>query len=167
MRTAKVLADREVEALARDLVTKYQVGAPERRETVGSDLAHDPHRESGSGEGLAPDDGFGQSQLDSDLSDLILEKALERLNDLKTQLVGNAGVVVGLDFCRSKTGGPTFDDVRVQRPLDKELHVLELLCFVDKHVEKLVPDYLPFELRVGYSGKAPQEAGTGVDGDNT
>src|SRR5882724_2346304 len=56
------------------------VGGPEYVEAVGGDGADDADREAGAGEGVAPDDGFGEAQLSADAADFVLEQGAQRFD---------------------------------------------------------------------------------------
>src|SRR5699024_1570209 len=78
------------------------------------------YAETRPGEGLAPDDVVGQSQLRADGADLVLEQGAQRLDELEGEVLGQAPhVVVALDVRRALAAAG-LDDVRVQGALDQE-----------------------------------------------
>src|SRR5207248_3222436 len=85
------------------------------------------HGEARAGEGLAAHQLLGEAELAPDAARLVLEERLQRLDEPEAQLLGKAAhVVVGLDLRRRAAGGGArLDDVRVERALRQELHLLE------------------------------------------
>ena len=69
-----------VEARAADLLRDDRVGAPQRLETLGRDLADHADREPGPRERMPPDRVLGQPEAAADLAHLVLEQLAQRLD---------------------------------------------------------------------------------------
>ena len=119
---------------------------------------------------MAPDDLGRQLELFADRAHLVLEQGAKRLDELELQVLGQpAHVVVALDVGRA--GAATaLDDVRVERALDEELHLLtvgarlghDLGRGVLEDADELAADDLALLLRIDDAGQRVQEATFGV-----
>ena len=142
-----------------DLLEQDRVRAPQDGEPLLGDVADDPDREAGAGEGLAPDHALGQAELLADAAHFVLEEQPQRLDELHPH-VGRqpADVVVRLDE-RGDTVLPAarLDDVRVERPLDEEADVAELPRLLLEDADELLADDLALLLRVGDAGEPREE----------
>ena len=69
-----------------------------------------------------------------------------------------AHVMVRFNRLRGPLHRDGFDDIRVQRPLHKKIDRTNPLCFLFKNTNKLIPDQLPFFLRIGNTGEHVQKA---------
>ena len=111
-------------------------------------------------EGLAPDDPLRQAELRRDGADLVLEQHPQRLDELEVQVLGQtADVVVGLD--RRRPGAPVaagLDHIRVERSLDEEADVRQLLRLLLEHADELLADDLALALGLDHAGEPLQEA---------
>ena len=138
--------DREILARTNARFFKFtaedRVGVAKHVRPLPRDLPDDPHGKSGTREGLARDERFGQSEFPSDLAHLVLEEVAERLDDpLKFHHRRKpADVVVALDG-----GGvalAALDDVGVDGPLHENIGVSDLVAHVFKDADELLPDDL-------------------------
>jgi len=85
---------------------------------------------------MPPHRFLGQPQLDAEPAHFILEKVLERLDQLEAELLGQAAnVVMRLDIGgRAVGGGAAFDHVRIKRALGQEASVVDVPGLVPKNV---------------------------------
>ncbi len=159
------LRDAAVEAGGFDLVDQDFVGGSEDFETFGRDFAQDADAQAGAGEGVTPDDVFGQAQVLADDADLVFEEVAERLHQLEAELGGQAAdVVMELDV----GGGIAvlvagLDDVRVERALGEEFGVGDLAGLRFEGLDELGADDLTLLLRVGHAGEGREELAGPID----
>ena len=114
---------------------------------------------------MPPDEVFRQGEFQAETADLVLEQVLERLDQLKTEFLGQAAdVVVRLDVGRGAVErGAAFDNVGVKGALGEKAHVFNALGLVLEHVDKDVTDNAALFLRVTDAGQGLQEALASVD----
>ena len=105
-----------------DLVHEDVVGLAEDVELLFVDGAEAADAEAGSGEGLAHDDVFGETEEAADLADFVLEEAGEGLEELELEVRGEAtDVVVALDHGGGvAVDGDRLDDVGIGGALGEE-----------------------------------------------
>src|SRR5947209_18137818 len=144
------------------------IGGAEDIEALAVDFTDDPHGEPRPGDRLAPDHALGQSQLEPDTPDLVLEEIAQWLDQGETQIGRKAAnVVVGLDP-RSRADGVVaraLDHVRVQRPLGEKVDLSQLFRFRFEDTNELLADNASLGLGIGYPLQPGQEAILGVDRD--
>ena len=149
----EVLPDLRVHAGLCELLAEDGVGLTHGGETVAGDRADAPDAEAGAGERLTPHHAVRQTERLADLTDLVLEEVLHRLNKLKAELFGQtADVVVGLDALVA------LDDVGVDRALAEEVDALELGGLFFKDVDELLADDLALALGLRNARELIEEA---------
>src|SRR3546814_15202046 len=70
------------------------IGVAEDLQALVGDLADDPDAEARAGEQLPPHDRLGQTELEADLAELVLEAGAPGLDPLQLQMVGHPTAVV-------------------------------------------------------------------------
>lgn len=148
------------------LIPENPVGLLEDFHFLGGDLADDAHAQTGTGEGLPPDQLVGNAQLLAYPADLILEEAAQGLDDVqKLHILGHFDlVVVGFDLIGVALAG--LDAVGVDGTLGKEGIVAALAAnLVPEHLIELGSDDFPLLLRVYHAFQALQEMLLAVDPD--
>ena len=130
----------------------------------GRDFAEDAHRQAGAGERLAQDDLARQAQFEAQLAHLVLEEALERLDQLEPHLLRQAAdVVMALDHRRRiAADGHGLDHVGIERALREELRLARAPRRRLEHLDERLADDLALALGVGHALEPPQEQLGGV-----
>ena len=133
----------------------------QRRAGDGADVADAQRR---AGEGMAVEHLGGHAQQAANRSDLVLEQAVHRLDQLELQILGQAAhVVVRLDDAlRVAVQRNGLQDVRIDGPLAQEGGV-DLAGRLGEDVDELLADNLPLRLRVADARQLVEEAVRGVD----
>ena len=86
-----------------------------------------------------------------------MNRVLERLDELKLEVLGQAAdVVVRLD--RLHGLGAAFDDVRIDGSLSQQFDALELARLFLKHADEFRADDLALLLRIADAGEFIEEA---------
>ena len=113
-----------VEAFGDDFFEEDFVGVAEDGEFVFGDFADAADGEAGAGEGVAPDDVFGETEEEAELADFVFEEVAEGFDEFEAELFGETADVVvefdvggGFSGCDSVAG---FDDVGVESALGEE-----------------------------------------------
>ncbi len=149
-----------------DLLPEDGVAFPHDFSFLRSDLPDDPDGDSGTGEGLAPDEFSRQAQGFAQGTDLVLEQHAQRFDELReAQLLRQAAhIVVTLDDgCVGTLAA--LDHVRIDGALGKVVHLSELSGFRLKYFDKVPADNMPFFLRLGDALQIREEAVCGVGPD--
>ena len=126
------------------LIPENPVGLLEDFHLLCGDLADDAHAQTGTGEGLPPDQLVGNAQLLAYPADLILEEAAQGLDNVQElHIVGHFDlVVVGFDLIGIALAG--LDAVGVDGTLGKEGIVAALAAdLVPEHLIELGADDFP------------------------
>ena len=147
-------------------IPENPVGLLEDLHLLGGDFTDDAHAQTGTGEGLPPDQLMGNAQLLAYPADLILKEARQRLNDVQElYVVGHFDlVVVGLDLIGVALAG--LDAVGIDGTLGKESILTALAAdLVPEYLIELGADDLPLLLRVGNALEAGQEVLLAIDPD--
>ncbi len=128
---------------------------------LARDFAEAADGEAGAGEGVPPDDFFGQAELQAELADFVFEQVAQRLDEVEAEFGGEAAdVVVQLDRGGGAVlSGAAFDDVGVERALGEEFGVFDLRRFVGEAIDERVADDAAFFLRVGDAGERARGSG--------
>src|SRR5207253_5124901 len=108
------------------------------------------HRQSRHGKGVSPNANHRQAQLQAQTTDFVLEKVLERLDQLEAELFGQSvDVVVRLDGGRRPVdGSAALNDVGVERPLGQEPGVVDVQGLIFEDVNENVADDAALFLRI-------------------
>src|SRR5690606_32231417 len=117
----KSLARRAAESLRLDLPNDDGVGLAEHDELFAGHLSQAADGEAWAGEGMPPNDFLGQTELQAQLADLILEEVTQWLDQVESKLGWQAtDIVMKLDRVGRAVGrSATFDDVGVECSLSK------------------------------------------------
>ena len=110
---------------------------------------------------MAPDERVGQTQLDAQPANLVLEQVAQRLDQLEAELLGQAAdIVVNLDRRRRPVGcAAAFDHVGIERSLSQELRPGDRSCLLAKDIDEHVTDPDSFFLRVDHPFERLRETG--------
>jgi len=164
------LPDLAVESRRCQLLPHDRVGGPQRLQPVRGHLTDDPDTEPGARERLPVHDLLRQAEFEADGAHLVLEQGAQRLDELELQVVRQpADVVMALD--RRRPGAPAgLHDVRVERALHEEAHLLargarlvdDLAGGLLEDADELASDDLPLLLRVHDAGECVEEPLRGV-----
>src|SRR5262249_53928860 len=93
-----------------------------------ADVRGDVPSRAGARERLAPHHVARQTELETELADLVLEQLAERLDERELHALGQAtDVVVALDRVRRALERDALDDVGIESSLREELRVLDRL----------------------------------------
>lgn len=141
------------------------VGLPEDVAFFLGDFTEDADAEAGAGEGVAPDEGRVDAELEADFADFVFEEFAQRLEDFQGHVFRQAAyVVVALD-----DGGigaaAAFDDVGVDGALAEVVDVADFGGFFFEDADEFFADDFAFALGVGDAGEFAEEAVFGVDAD--
>ena len=100
----EILVDVAVDAGDFDFLAEDSVRILENIELFLGDVAEDTYGKSGARERLTPDKIFGDTELESDLADLVFKQVAQGLYELiEIDVVGqSADIVVALDDRRSR-----------------------------------------------------------------
>src|SRR6185503_6060284 len=163
----EALPQAAIEVRGLDLVDDDPVRLAKRVQSLRGDLADDADREAGPRERLAEHHRLRQSELQANLTNLVLEQVAQRLDQLEAQVGWQpADVVMRLDLLRRLgLGGGAFDDVRIERALGQEIDPSERRCLLLEDPDELVADDLALLLRVLDTGEPGEEPATRVDHD--
>ena len=147
-------------------IPENPVGLLEDFHLLCGDLTDDAHAQTGTGEGLPPDQLMGNAQLLAYPADLVLKQAGQRFDDVQElHILGHFDlVVVGLDLIGVALAG--LDAVGVDGTLGKEGVLTALAAnLVPEHLIELGADDFPLLLRVYHAFQALQEMLLAVDPD--
>ena len=153
-------------AVLRHLIPEHPVGLLEDFHLLGGDLTDDAHAQTGTREGLPPDQLMGNAQLLAYPADLILEEAAQGLDDIQELHILRHFdlVVVGLDLIGVALAG--LDAVWVDGTLGEEGIVAALAAdLVPEDLIELGADDLPLLLRIHNALQALQEMLLAIDPD--
>ena len=118
----------------------------------------------GPGERVAPDHRLGQAELLPHAPHLVLEERAQRLDELHGHVLGEpADVVVRLDLRGDALGAARLDHVRVERPLDEEAGLADLVRLLLEDADELLADDAALLLGLGHALEPREEAVGGVD----
>jgi hypothetical protein len=112
-----------------DLVDIDRIGPPQDLQLFSRDLAGATDRQAGAGEGVALDEGFGQSKFTSQGADFVLEQLTQRFDKLEPIFSGRPPTLWWLLIV---TDGPPlklkrFDYVGIKRALREERRAADLM----------------------------------------
>ena len=112
-----------VESGRLDLADHDIVGVSQRLQSLSRHRPQTTHRQSWSGERMAPDDFVGQPQFQPQPAHFILEQVAQRFDQLETQFLRQpTHVVVRLDRRRRAVDSRSaLDHVGIERPLGQEI----------------------------------------------
>ncbi len=158
-RTANAWATLTLEPGVLQLVEEDGVGLAEDVEALGGHLAQAADGQSGAGERMAPDQGIGEPQLETQATDLVLEEVAQGLDQLEAQLRGEpADVVVDLDRGRGTVRlAAALDHVGIERALGEEACAGDRSGRVAEDVDERVADPPSLLLWVGHALESLQE----------
>ena len=139
------------------LLTQNCIRLTHGLEAVTGDSAGASYAETRAGEGLAIDHAVGQAERLADDTNLVLVQKLDRLNELKLQVLRQtADIVVRLNAVALKNVG-------IYRALCEELNALKFAGLLFEHTDKLRTDYLALCLGIIDTGELIKEAVDSVD----
>jgi hypothetical protein len=100
-----------VEVGGDDFFQQNLIGISQDTQSLGGDIAQHAHGQAGAGEGVTPDEVFGQTQDFAELAHFVLEEFAQGFDELEAKLLGqSADVVVQFDVRGRAFPGP--DDAR-------------------------------------------------------
>ena len=107
-------------------------------------FTQDTDGQTGAREGLAPYQFGGDAQFFAYGTDFILEQFPQGFDEAQFHVFGQAAhIVVAFDGGRS-AGTAGFHHVRINGPLDQEVHVTDLFGFFFEDPDEFFPDDLRF-----------------------
>ncbi len=154
-----------VEIFGDDFFEEDFVGLAEDGEFFGGDFADAADGEAGAGEGVAPDDVFGEAEEEAEFADFVFEEVAEGFDEVEAEFSGEAAdVVVELDVgSGAGVAMAGFDDVGIEGALGEEFCVGDGEGFAFEDVDEDFADDFAFLLRVGDVGEGFEEVIGGVD----
>ena len=153
----EILPNLALKTVFRELLAEDRVGLADAFKTVAGDRAEAADAQSGAGERLTEYHVVGQAQRLADDAYFVLEKELDRLDQLKLQVLRQtADVVVRLDAVGLK-------DVGVDGALTEELDAVQFAGFFLKYADEFRADDLALLFGVGDARQLVEEAVYRVD----
>ena len=151
----EVLADAAVQTCFGDFLTIYVVGFAQDVGFFFCHITDNADGKTGTREGLAHDEVFGQTKLTAQLAHFVLKKQGKRFEDILESgynLRRQQFIVMTLDHIGITLAG--FNHIRVNSTLGQEVFFgdSELLCLITEDISKFSTDDMSFGLRVRNSG---------------
>ncbi|KAL7357887.1 hypothetical protein ACKS0A_01761 [Histoplasma ohiense] len=114
----KCLADLPVQSRRFNLFDKYVVGLPGNTDLFWGHFSKDPNGDARTWKRMAPDKFLWNTKLFPQLTDFVLEKLAERLNELEMHAFQKAAhIMVSLYCCAGSLERNTFNHIGIQRAL--------------------------------------------------
>ena len=155
--SGEILPNLALKAVLREFLTQDRIGLSDSLQTITGDRAQAANAQSGAGEGLTENHVVRQTQRLADNANFILEQQLDRLDQLKLQILGQTSdVVVRLDAV-------TLEDIGVDGALSEELDAIELLSLLGEYIDEFLADDLTLFLGLGNIRELIEEAVNSVN----